>query len=245
LEQLREWQVDISAGEINHLLSAGKDDFHREKDEVLQVGLTVSDYVTVDDSGARHQGKNVYVTHIGNDGFSWFGSTRSKSRINFLELLYAGDKGYRINEETLSYWRQQKLPQTPLSLLTHHPARYVADATKWEAHLDELGITKARHRRIATEGALLGNVMHQGKCRNLVIVSDDAGQFNILLHALCWVHSERLVHTLIPLKNGHREDIAKVRGDIWDFYADLKCYKNQPAAAQKTTLQDRFDEIFQ
>ena len=245
LEQLCEWQVDISAGEINRLLSADKDDFHREKDEVLQVGVTVSNYVTVDDSGARHQGKNGYVTHIGNGEFAWFASTGSKSRINFLELLCAGDQGYRIHEDTLSYWREHKLPKTPLSLLTNHSVRYVADAVKWEAHLDELGITKARHRQIATEGALLGNVMHQGKCRDLVIVSDDAGQFNVLLHALCWVHAERLVHKLIPLNDGHREDIAKVRGDIWDFYADLKDYKEQPSKKQKDALADRFDELFQ
>jgi hypothetical protein len=174
-EQLREWQIDISTGEINQLLSADKDDFHREKDEVLTAGLTVSTYVTVDDSGARHQGKNDYVTHIGNDSFAWFESNDSKSRINFLELLCAGDKGYRINDETLAYWREHKLPQMPCTLLTQHPVRYVADAAKREAHLDELGIIRARHRRIATEGTLLGNVMDQGKCHDLVIVSDDAG----------------------------------------------------------------------
>ena len=244
LEQLREWQVDISAGAINHLLSAGKSNFHQEKDEVLKTGLAVSDYITVDDSGARHQGKNGYVTQIGNDHFAWFESTESKSRINFLELLCAGDKGYRINDESLAYWQEQKLPQTPLDLLTRNPTRYVVNAVQWEEHLDELSITNARHRRLATEGALLGNVMHEGRCQNLVIVSDDAGQFNILLHALCWVHSERLIHTLIPLNDGHREDIAKVRGDIWNFYADLKRYKNQPIPTQKETLETRFDTIF-
>ncbi len=244
LEQLREWGVDISRGEINHLLSEDKNAFHQEKDDVLKTGLAVSDYVTVDDSGARHQGKNGYVTQIGNDHFAWFESTDSKSRINFLELLCAGEQGYRITDDTVTYWRQQKLPQTPLALLVSSPTRYFTDPEQWEKHLDELGVSKARHRRIATEGALLGNVMHDGRCRDLVIVSDDAGQFNILLHALCWVHSERLIHTLIPLNDGHREDIAKVRGDIWDFYADLKYYKEQPAVAQKETLKTRFDTIF-
>ena len=244
LEQLREWKIDISAGEINHLLLEGKDSFHQEKDELLKTGLAVSDYVTVDDSGARHKGKNGYVTHIGNACFAWFESTGSKNRINFLELLCAGDKGYRINDDTLAYWRQQKLPQIPLASLMDNPQRYFADAVQWEEHLDTLGITKVRHRRIATEGALLGNVMHEGMCRNLVIVSDDAGQFNILLHALCWVHSERLIHTLIPLNDGHREDIAKVRGEVWDFYADLKRYKIQPTADQKETLEACFDTIF-
>jgi hypothetical protein len=28
------------------------------------------------------------------------------------------------------------------------------------------------------------------------VLSDDAGQFNLGQHALCWVHAERLVHKL-------------------------------------------------
>jgi len=103
-------------------------------------------------------------------------------------------------------------------------------------------MTRARHRRLATEGALLGKVMHEGRCHHLVIVSDDAGQFNLLLHALCWVHCERLIHTLIPLNDKHH--IARVRGDIWDFYAALKRYKEQPIPLQKETLKTRFDTIF-
>jgi hypothetical protein len=31
------------------------------------------------------------------------------------------------------------------------------------------------------------------------VLSDDAGQFNIGHHALCWVHAERLVHKLEQL----------------------------------------------
>jgi len=123
LEQLREWHIDISAGEINHLLSEGQDDFHQEQDAILKTGLAVSDYVSVDDSGARHQGKNGYVTQIGNAYFAWFESTASKSRINFLERLCAGDKGYRINDESLAYWQQQKRPPTPFALLTSNPTR--------------------------------------------------------------------------------------------------------------------------
>lgn len=244
LEQLREWGIDISAGEINYLLSEGKGIFHQEKNDILKTGLTVSDYITVDDSGARHKGVNGYVTQIGNALFAWFESTGSKSRINFLELLCAGDKGYRINDHAEAYWKKQTLPRQPLSRLLESECTYIADAVLWEKHLDKLEITSARHRRIATEGALLGNVQNNDLCRNLVIVSDDAGQFNILRHALCWIHTERLVHTLIPLSERHREDIARVRGDIWDFYRDLKAYKTQPDSDQKMSLETRFDTIF-
>jgi len=48
----------------------------------------------------------------------------------------------------------------------------------------------------------------------IVSFSDGAGQFAILLHALCWVHAERLVHKLIPLNDSHRQDQACVRSDL-------------------------------
>jgi hypothetical protein len=74
-EQLREWGVDISAGQIDALLSGANDAFLAEKDQLLVTGPEVSRYITVDDSGARHQGHNGDVTQIGNDWFAWFAST--------------------------------------------------------------------------------------------------------------------------------------------------------------------------
>jgi hypothetical protein len=41
---------------------------------------------------------------------------------------------------------------------------------------------------IATEGALWGSIKAHGFLTSTVIVSDDAGQFNVGQHALCWVH---------------------------------------------------------
>ena len=78
----------------------------------------------------------------------------------------------------------------------------------------------------------------------LAIVSDDAGQFDALTHALCWVHAERLIHTLLPLNEDHREDIAKVRSQVWQLYADLKAYKHRPNRKAKRALEKRFDAIF-
>ena len=77
-----------------------------------------------------------------------------------------------------------------------------------------------------------------------MIVSDGAGQFAILLHALCWVHAERLVHKLIPLNECHREEQQRVRGEIWDLYADLKTYRRAPDPALVPSLEARFDAIF-
>ncbi|HIG42711.1 MAG TPA: hypothetical protein EYQ14_19520 [Gammaproteobacteria bacterium] len=244
LEQLREWGIDISSGQVNRILLQDQDAFHAEKDGCLQAGLAASSYVTVDDSGARHQGKNGFVTHIGNDWFGWFQSTDSKSRVNFLELLRAGKTDYYLSDAALDYMKKQSLPEKFLQPLRQLTATSFADKEAWLELLASLSITTSSHQRFATEGALLGSVLQHGLCDDLVIVSDDAGQFKILLHALCWVHSERLIHKMLPLNETHRQEIKLIRSQIWDFYAELKRYKNKPDQTQRATLRQRFDEIY-
>lgn len=243
-EQLREFGVDISTGQINALLSGRNETFFEEKDQILVAGLQASDFITVDDSGARHQGRNGYVTQIGNPHFAWFASTHSKSRINFLQLLHAGEIRYVLNEFALEYCCDQGLPQTQRALLQAHWRPAIDDAECWEMQLELLGFSDERHRRIATEGALLGGLFEKSLILGLVIVSDGAGQFAILLHALCWVHAERLVHKLIPLNERQREEQQRVRGEIWDLYTDLKRYQAAPDPALAPSLAARFDTVF-
>src|SRR5438067_7971163 len=95
-----------------------------------------------------------YTTHIGHELFAWFGSTKSKSRINFLHLLRAGHEDYRVDEEALAYMQGQKLPHGPLERLRTHSEGFFTGEAHWNTHLTRLGITHERHRRIATEGAL-------------------------------------------------------------------------------------------
>ena len=37
------------------------------------------------------------------------------------------------------------------------------------------------------------------------VVSDGADQFNLLSHALCWVHTERLIHKILASNDKNRE----------------------------------------
>jgi regulator of replication initiation timing len=198
LEQLREWGVQISSGQLHRLITEGKEKFHQEKDEILRVGLKLSSHVHADDTGARHQGKNGYCTHIGNQWFAWFESTDSKSRINFLDLLRAGGTDYVLSGEALEYMAAQKLPKEQIDKLSCEEERSFPDKATWQAFLKHRGITADRHVRIATEGALLGAVLRSEINPELVIVSDDAGQFNVLLHALCPQRSVRLIGLCSP-----------------------------------------------
>jgi hypothetical protein len=244
VEQLVDIGVDISEGQVNRILVETKDAFHEEKEALLEVGLEVSPYIHVDDTGARHKGRNGYCTHIGNAYFAYFASTASKSRINFLSILRAGHTDYVLDASALAYMDQQKLPKTVLKQLEMVGDTTVANDTAWSDKLREWGIFKARHVRIVTEGALLGSVLSHGIHPNLAVISDDAGQFDVLVHALCWIHAERLLAKLIGINDDQRAALEAKRTEVWELYRALKAYKNGPSPSLKQQLSARFDAIF-
>ncbi len=244
LEQLEEFDIDISAGKLNDFLIEEKDRFHLEKERILAVGLQVSSYINVDDTGARHKGKNGYCTHIGNEYFSWFESTESKSRINFLKLMRAGSSNFVINMDAICYMQSNKLPQKPLETIIENKGMIFANDAQWDAFLTDNGIVKDRHVRIATEGVLIGTIIERGISKHLVIVSDDAGQFNVLLHALCWIHANRAIDKVIAFTDQAKKDLDTVKDQVWLLYEGLKKYKQNPKIKAKKRLEDMFDNIF-
>ncbi len=87
-------------------------------------------------------------------------------------------------------------------------------------------------------------MLFHGVPKSLVIVSDDAGQFNLLEHALCWVHAERTIDKIIPYGQEQRQAIQETRTQIWQLYKSLEAYKQHPTEEDKTALAARFDTIF-
>src|SRR5438067_13819887 len=67
---LRAVGVSICKRQVMRLLIDEQDDFLTESREVLRAGLQTADWVTVDDTGARHGGANAVCTQIGNDTFA-------------------------------------------------------------------------------------------------------------------------------------------------------------------------------
>ncbi len=246
--QLHDFGVSISERQVMRLLIKGKEAFLNEASDILRAGLETAGWITVDDTGARHQARNGYCTHIGNDHFTWFKTTSSKSRLNFLELLRAGDEGYAINNAALDYMRDHSLPDKLIKQLAGHKRRFFAGRKGWIAHLERLGFTKLKVHpdpvRIASQGALWGRIAALGLLDGTIIVSDGAGQFRLGDHALCWVHGERLIHKLDTFSERQREAKERIRHRLWWLYADIKDYCRDPTAKRKWQLRRRFDAIF-
>jgi hypothetical protein len=256
LAQLRAIGIDMSKRQIMRLLIDGQEGFIDEARDVLRAGLTDAAWISVDDTGARHKAANGVCTQIGNDHFTWFGTTASKSRLNFFNLLRAGHTDYVINAEALAYMRSRGLAAPVIGALADQADKHFANHQAWRAHLALLGVTsrvagddmglKAIQDpvRIATEGALWGSVKARGFLPETVILSDDAGQFDVGRHALCWVHAERLVHRLDTFTAMHRTAQDHIRGLIWWFYSDLKAYRIDPTPRRRSEMRTRFDRIF-
>ena len=247
--QLRAMGVSISKRQVMRLLIDRQESFLVENQEVLRAGLQTAAWITVDDTGARHAGKNGFCPQIGNDDFAWFGTRPSKSRLNFLDLLRAGHTDYVINDAALTYMRGRALAGPVVSLLASQQQIRFADLAAWQAHLDHLGISALQVNPdpvcIATEGALWGCIQAHGLLPNTVIVSDDAGQFVVGQHALCWVHVEqagaqaRYLHGTSAFRPGFR-----ARADL----VVLRRSQGLLSAAHRSTPQrtagSRFDRIF-
>ena len=240
--------LSISKREVQRLLTEKQDGFLDEARDVLRAGLQTSPWVSVDDTGARHQAANGFCTQIGNDRFTWFGTRPSKSRLNFLDLLRAGETDFVLNPAAFDYMRSHALSASLIARLAAQPETAFAGQAAWSTHLDRLGFTGLSVTpapvQIATEAAIWGSIHAHDFLRDAVVLSDDAGQFAVGQHALCWVHAERLVHKLDAFTDLHHAAQQHVRKLIWNFYADLKAYRANPGKSRRLALRARFDRIF-
>jgi len=182
-EQLGEWGIEISAGQLSRLITEPCEVFHAEKEA----------------------------------------------------LLRAGDAGYVINEAACAYMRTQGLAHKPLAQLEALAPRTLDSQAAWQAMLTELGISRERHVRIATEGALLGAVSASAINPKLVIISDDAGQFDVLTHALCWIHAERNIREYVKKRkiSGSTRNAASHRHNEYIERYHYLAYQPLPGAQQR------------
>ena len=154
-----------------------------------------------------------------------------------------------MNAEALAYMDAVHVAPSLRQALERAERRSFADEREWSAHLDGLGLPLKRggvldSYRLASEAALWGAIRAQGRLEGTVIVSDEAGQFRIGDHALCWVHAERLVQKLIPANALQENAIEVFKRMVWWFYGRLKAFKAAPSPQMAAELSAGFDRIF-
>ena len=242
--QLKEIGVLISEGQLSNILIQAKEAFHQEKNELLPAGIAATGQVKVDDTGARHRGRNGYSTIIGNEYFTYIVSTDSKSRINFLQVLHGNSPRYLINENTADYIESIKPSHWLRGYFLCYAKEHSMNQTEWEVFLLEINIRSDGDVKLATEAALFASLIANGIPKDLGVHGDHAGQFNVFVRSLCWIHEERHYRKLIPSDDATRQAIEQVRGEIWDLYKGLQEYQLAPTDNLKAKLNTAFDGLF-
>jgi len=82
----------ISGSYISNRLikPAYMDVFHQEKNEMHKIGLEVSSYIQIDDTGTRVNGQNYYTQIICNDLYTAFFTTKHKNRLTIFSGVRLG-----------------------------------------------------------------------------------------------------------------------------------------------------------
>jgi len=96
-----------------------------------------------------------------------------------------------------------------------------------------LRITAEHAIRRITEGTLIGSILVHAMNKNISILSDDAGQFNVFIHALCWVHAERNIQKVHCFNNKQRVLLKSKLDDFWILYQQLNEYKKNSTLSSK------------
>lgn len=188
-----------------------------------------------------------YATQIGGPNFTVFRTTPSKSRLNFLSLLRGNYQDCVLNDAAFDYLDQRYgTDPSLLARLRTRASRLFANQVPFLHYLANKGIDIFDTEKIRplAEAGIWGAIRHHGLIGNAIIVSDDAGQFRVSTHALCWVHSERLLQKLMPATPGQVKQVETIRDLSWRFYKALKAYRQKPDARLAAGLEARFDRIF-
>lgn len=157
LEQLREWKIDISAGQLSALITQGHVvSIWRKTCCCEWRGSAVALSMSTIPRHAIKAGMVIVRILVTNTSLG-LPVTDSKRRANFLALLRARHDAYTFNEAALVYMAKQAL-RAQIEQFAKLVPKVLSSEAAWQATLHALAVTNARHIRIVTEGALLGRL---------------------------------------------------------------------------------------
>jgi len=251
-QSLQDFGVQISTGQINAILNKNNEAFHKEKEGLLSKAKDLGEELRTDDTGARHKFKNGYCNCINSDLFTYFETSFSKSRINFLEILRQDRTDYVLNETALDYMIAQALPLKYLRVFQYElkqsetdTAKVFSDKVALDLYLTDLAFTATNAVRTITEALLIGTLIDSGFSPDTLIHSDGARQFDVFIHSLCWKHAERPLLKLHAYTEEHEQLLDTKMTAFWQLYQDLKAFKLNPLPDKIPLLEQQFEDLCQ
>lgn len=235
--------IEVSAGQINHILLNEAQSYAKTSETILTAGLQEAPYIRVDDTGDKHKQKSSYCTHVGGEYFAYYKTAYSKSRENFLKILLQGKEGYLINESMIWHLFQSGVEDDILNLFEEHIGKAYGSKKGINRLLNQLGIVGKKIYQQCVEAALVGFISQTILKKGQVLLSDRAGQFAVFDHAGCWIHMERPLRKIIPVNEQVEKELTQVRNALWTLYRNLK--NAVLTGTGEEAIHKQYDELVQ
>jgi Transposase IS66 family len=250
LDFLQTVGLSISAGQLSDLLIKNQDQFHAERANVVQAGLSSSPWQHLDSTGTRVNGKNEQCHILCNPLYTAYCTLPAKDRMTLLRVLAGGaDPVFECNNLAMALLPQLGVTQKwcrLLPTLLSHDQTYTEpqlDAVL-DAHLPKHGATL---RKSVKEALAIAAYRTQTAYPVVeLLLCDDAPQFNGLTVqlALCWIHEYRHYKKLMPRFLAHCDLLEQFAKDFWKLYRDLLAYRDHPSPTEADGLRAAFDRLF-
>ncbi|WP_448338108.1 IS66 family transposase [Chloroflexus aurantiacus] len=241
--------IAIADGQVSNMLVKNQELFHAEKDAVYQAGLASSPWQHIDETGTRVNGVNQHCHAVGNPLFTAYVTTEKKDRQSVINVLTNGrPRTYLLLPESIEWLCEARVSEAVLARVSLLPQAQTFDEAQFTQLLDtQLGDVNDQHRRLILEAALITAYYHQSEVPIVhTLIGDHAPQFKQVTVdlALCWIHDAQHYKKLEPAVAHHRQLLEQFTTRYWDFYRQLRDYRQNPAAEHILRLETEFDQLF-
>ena len=249
LELLKQFNIHISAGTISNILTKNNDVFHKEKEDIVNAGISARSYTQTDDTGARVKGENHNTHLLTNDLFSAYSTEEKKNRLTVLKVLQNNKElNFIIDEQALKITKKLNVGKKDRNTLSELKSEKYYLKEEFEKLLtDKMPNLKHRNKQKILESAAVSAYQKRTDIPIIsILVCDDAPQFKLLTKelSLCWVHEARHYKKLSPIISSNEQKLKNALTQFWDYYGELLKYKEKPTDEMKENLDHKFDEIF-
>jgi hypothetical protein len=238
--------IQIAKSTISNILTNELEIFHEEKDAIVSAGLLATNYVHLDDTGARVKGQNNYVHVLSSPYFTGYFTREHKDRLTILEILNQGIIRHAFTDKTYDLMTEMGISNKVINqfkpFVDQELSTQELEIILQNIFGDDGHVTA---KKIITEASAI--IAYQQLPEAIqVLVCDDAPQFKQITEilALCWVHAGRHYKKLIPIIPEHKQILNEFITKFWKYYHQLLAFQKNPLSELQLPLSLRFDELF-
>jgi len=244
---LRMHGVDITNGTISNIYIKTGEELKSESQSIHRIGIEESLYAQTDTTGSRVNGENHHSHVFTNDYFTSYFTTAHKDRQTVLDLLRNQTaRIYLLNQSTLQVYQYLRIPKGVQKSLEALLSKNILSQEELKEKIQAILSPEQyeRHQSKILEGAYLSAYKAENPLS--ILIADDAPQYKLcaLQVALCWVHIGRNFKKLHPKIEYHQNQLKEFLNEFWQFYHQLKKYRQKPNSLAAKEIGVEFDRIF-